>query len=578
MLAAPLLPDEAERLADLASYRILDTPPEPAYDDIAALAAQLCGTPCALISLIDEDHQWFKSRVGLAVPQTHRDLTFCAHALLDPDEVMLVPDAWEDDRFYDNPLVCGDPGVRFYAGAPIVVASGRVLGTVCVIDLVPRDLGAGQIGGLRALARLVSNLLESRRQTIGWGVLPSVARPSSRTMPAGWSRPFEQEVTIDLLRSACDASRDLLSVIDTAYVYRHVNRAMLDYCGQTRSSIEGHPVSELIGADTFEQQVRPLLDRAMSGDLHGHAARFDFPQHGRCEMKIDYLPARNAAGRVVGVVVRSYEVPVRVESPHMPDCEERLQAVATALEDRSVARQRFLQVLAHDLREPLGAICRVLALLTDPATAPPLAEPGARRLEFVHRGCLGLQAVIDDLIGYLSLDGAEPQLVQIDVVHLLQEVCIELDPAIRRAGARVHWDEALPPLMAEPALLRVLLLQLIGNAIKFRRPGRLPEVRVSVRRLPGRCWIEVRDNGVGIAPARQAHLFDLFRGGRGRSGIEGLGMGLATCRRIVDLLGGEIGVESQPGQGSCFVVSLPQPVVSASTFADTSREPNRDVV
>lgn len=545
MQAASLPPDEAARLAELVACHILDTAPEQVFDDIAALAAQLCAAPIALISLVDQDRQWFKAQVGIAVPQTHRDLALCAHAIRVPDEVMQVPDASEDARFLDHPLVCGDPGIRFYAGAPIITPTGHALGTVCVIDLQPRELADEQIEALRRLARLVSSLLQARRPAVS-------GRAAERREPAGQDEQVEQQV--EQLQAASDASLELLSLVDAGYVYRHVNQTFLDYCQRQRSEIEGRAVVELIGTEAFEHSIRPLLDRALAGETVSYDARFEFQQRGLRQMRVHYLPARAADGRVIGVLVRSQDIQAQA------DCDQRLKATVTLLEDRNVARQRFMQVLTHDLGEPLGSISNVMALLADSRAAAALPDAALRHLEFVHRGCLGMQAVIDALLAYLHLDGAVPQLVRLDPAELLREVCAELAPAIRRTSAQVSWGDALPALVSEPALLRVLLQQLIGNAIKFRRPGRAPVVQIGIALLGTQCRIEVRDNGVGIAPARQARLFELFRSARARSGVEGTGLGLATCRRIVELLGGQIGVESVPEQGSCFVVSLPQPV------------------
>lgn len=164
-LRPPTLPDEPERLQALAQYEILDTQPEQAFDDLALLASHICGTPIAMVSLIDADRQWFKARVGIDLPETPRDVAFCAHAIADVD-VMLVPDALADERFAANPLVLHDPKIRFYAGAPLRVSDGHALGTLCVIDRVPRQLSAEQRRALEALSRQVTAQLELRRQLL----------------------------------------------------------------------------------------------------------------------------------------------------------------------------------------------------------------------------------------------------------------------------------------------------------------------------------------------------------------------------------------------------------------------------
>ncbi|MCG8350130.1 MAG: PAS domain-containing protein [Chloroflexales bacterium] len=165
MPTAPLPHDEAARLAKLYAYNVLDTNPEEAFDDLTRLASQICGVPVALISLIDEERQWFKANIGLDAQETPRDVAFCAHAILQ-DNVMIVPDTLDDERFAENPLVTDQPNIRFYAGAPLQSDDGYNLGTLCVMDNTPRELRPDQIEALRILSQQVMAQLELRRYII----------------------------------------------------------------------------------------------------------------------------------------------------------------------------------------------------------------------------------------------------------------------------------------------------------------------------------------------------------------------------------------------------------------------------
>jgi hypothetical protein len=157
-MRAPVPPDEPRRLAALRRLHVLDTPPEERFDRLTRLAQRLFEVPIAFVSLVDADRQWFKSRQGIAAPQTSREMAFCAHAILQP-EALVVPDAVEDPRFADNPLVTDDPRIRFYAGHPLSAQDGSRVGTLCIVDHRPRALGEADLAALRDLARLVEEEL-----------------------------------------------------------------------------------------------------------------------------------------------------------------------------------------------------------------------------------------------------------------------------------------------------------------------------------------------------------------------------------------------------------------------------------
>lgn len=161
-MKVPTPANETDRLETLKGYQILDTAPKETFDDIVKIAASICGTPIAIMSLVDDERQWFKAQLGLPERQTARDHAFCAYTILEP-ELMEVEDALQDERFSHNPLVLRAPNIRFYAGAPLLAPGGQAMGSLCVIDRAPRKLSEEQKSSLTSLARLVMTTLELRR-------------------------------------------------------------------------------------------------------------------------------------------------------------------------------------------------------------------------------------------------------------------------------------------------------------------------------------------------------------------------------------------------------------------------------
>jgi len=191
---APSAPRELSRLAALLRYEILDTPEEDQFDDFTVLAARLCGTPIALISLVDERRQWFKSRVGLGVSETPREISFCTHTIAGSG-IFEVADAQQDPRFADNPLVTGEPHIRFYAGAPLNTPDGYQLGTLCVIDRQPRQLDAEQRDTLARLSRQVMRLFERACWHTGTPNRPRCSRRCSTAPPRRCWSPMSTAIS-----------------------------------------------------------------------------------------------------------------------------------------------------------------------------------------------------------------------------------------------------------------------------------------------------------------------------------------------------------------------------------------------
>ena len=223
MIPAAIPHNEKERLEILKSYKILDTLPEEDFDSIVKIASSICNTPIALISLIDEDRQWFKSKKGLDANETHRDYAFCAHSILNPKDLFIVNDATKDERFSDNPLTTDKPNVIFYAGAPLNTSEGQAIGTLCVIDNKPKDLNQNQKDSLKLLADQVVRLLDLRKKNLELSNVNQKVTKLNEQL-----NNFAYRLTHDL-KSPISGVNFLLDVIKTDYLDLYKNTGAEEY-------------------------------------------------------------------------------------------------------------------------------------------------------------------------------------------------------------------------------------------------------------------------------------------------------------------------------------------------------------
>ena len=250
-MKAPLPANETERLAALRRYDVLDTPAEAAFDDIVFLASLVCGTPIALLSLIDENRQWFKARVGLEAQETPLDQAFCAHAILRPNETLVVPDVTKDPRFADNQLVIYHPHIRFYAGAPLVTPDGEALGTLCVIDRVPRTLNEEQLKALRVMSRQLGALLELRRTVV-----------EMRRLTAELHEREER------FRDLFENATDLIQIVTPDGRFLFANHEWHRTLGYEKEELAGLTMLDIIHPDSHEHCMN-LFMRLCSGEKPG---------------------------------------------------------------------------------------------------------------------------------------------------------------------------------------------------------------------------------------------------------------------------------------------------------------------
>ena len=282
MKEAPLPSNEQERLEELHRYEVLDTSAEGDIDDLTLLAAHICHAPIALVSLVDATRQWFKSKIGIDVTETPRAVAFCAHTILGKD-VLIVPDALADDRFADNPLVTGEPEIRFYAGAPLVTSNGYQLGTLCVIDRRARNVLPEEKEALQVLSRQVVHRLEYRRQLKELQRMTRARQQAEQALVA--SRQQLQEFL--------DTSNELIQRVGLDGRFLYTNQAWHDTFGYTDEDLSRLILFDIIHADSADH-CRALFPRLMAGDsismmevsfVAKDGRRIDVVGSADCEMK-----------------------------------------------------------------------------------------------------------------------------------------------------------------------------------------------------------------------------------------------------------------------------------------------------
>lgn len=533
MQPAALPANETERLARLRALEVLDTLPERAYDDIAALAQAVCGTPVALISLVDEHRQWFKSRIGLDLTETPRETAFCSHAILQPDEVMVVEDARQDHRFQGNPLVVPEGPVGFYAGAPILTDDGLPLGTVCVIDDRARSLTPEQCAALKRLSTLVATLLTHEKQR----------------REQQFQAYLDADAHAARLTAMASAALDLQAYIDSAGVYRHVNQTYLDYNACEPADVIGKHVVDHMGEALYRDVVGFQLERAMRGESVFYQRLADYKGRGPRHMEVALLPVRDADGCVRGVVMRAHDIETLKKN------EVRLSRTVTLLERKTEEQQRFIHMLSHDLREPLNSVKNFSSLLAD-EHVDELTPDAKRYLDFIRKGGQRMGHLIDNLVEFSQLDSHQMTIRAVDLTELVTQVRETLQAQLDRCQGRIVIG-TLPVVKADAALLKLALGHLLNNALKFARPGVAPLVQVSGSHDDTLDLIHVSDNGVGISQEYQQAVFSMFTRLHNRREHDGSGLGLSICQRIAELHHGRLTLESRPDQGSRFTLHLP---------------------
>ncbi|HEY1404110.1 MAG TPA: ATP-binding protein [Pyrinomonadaceae bacterium] len=527
------------------------------FDDIPRLASFICGTPIALITLIDTNRQWFKAKVGIDVDETPREGGFCAHAILKP-ELLIVKDTHQDKRFAGHPFVTADPHIRFYAGAPLITSDGHALGALCVIDRVPRTLSGEQQEALRVLARQATTQLELRRNS---RALAELNQQLDREIAERTRAEREREELLTReqeVRAAAEANekryRFLAESIPQQVWTAHPDGA-LDYVNQQTVEYFARADTEIIG-DNWQQVIHPddldaCLERwrkaLASGEVYEVEFRLRRGSDGDYRWHLGRaLPMRDSAGRIIRWFGTNTDI----------DDQKRLYRLA---EEANRAKDTFLATVSHELRTPLTSMMGWAELLK----LGMLDEKGQRHaIDVIESSARSQAQLIGDLLdisriisGKLRLDVQPVELAPVitaamDVVH----------PAAEAKSIRLvaRFSQAVGMVSGDPDRMQQVVWNLLSNAVKFTSEG--GRVEVSLRRAGAQAEIVVRDDGAGINPEFVPHVFEHFRQADSTSTRKhgGLGLGLAIVRRLIELHGGTVAAESEgEGRGATFRIRLP---------------------
>ena len=518
---------EQQRLAALAQYKIMDSASEQAFDDITALASLWLEMPVALISLVDDHRQWFKSKVGLETEETPRDLAFCAHAIKQ-SELMQVPDAQLDSRFSNNPLVTEDPHIRFYAGMPIITPTGYRLGTLCVIDTKPRQLNRQQQETMERLTRMVEYQLELRLNLLQ-AVERELQLSEQRALAEGLLDNIKAGVAV------CNEAGELTRFNDTAVLWHGLDVRQLppEQWAAHYSLYRADGITELPSNEI------PLL-RAWRGEVIENEeiclhSRHQAPRFLLCNGG----PLQRQSGPSAAMVV-------------MHDI--------TELRQTAQMKSHFLATISHELRTPLTSIGGSISLLIG-GTCGDLPAPALRLLQIAQDNSMRLNELINDLLDMEKLDAGQMQLLSQEqpLKPLLEEALEAIRPYAQRYKVSLQLSEncANPRVFVDERRLLQVVGNYLSNAAKFSHEQ--GTVTVECDCLPG--WVEVRvvDQGIGIPVSQQASLFKKFSqldiGDTRKRG--GTGLGLSICKELIERMHGEVGVISAAGQGTTFWFRLP---------------------
>jgi len=560
--------DEADRVAALRGYEILDTEAETEYDDLTRLAAHICHSRSALISLVDEQRQWFKSKFQFDCDQTPRSQSFCAHAL-SSDDLLIVPDARLDPRFADNPLVVDDPQIRFYAGAPLVTSGGHVLGTLCVLDDAPGTLHESQADALRTLSRQVMHQLELRR------ALRQREQAEATLREAKDQAELNAEAlrrTRQRLQGILDHTPAVIFIKGTDGRYELVNREYEALLETTHEEVIGLHDQEVLPAPEAQNVIANDQRVLESGESTEFEETLQLAGENRTYLSLKF-PLYDEGGRVTGLCGIATDITQRKRA------EAEVQRARSNAESANRAKSTFLANMSHEIRTPLSAMIGYTDLLLDDARAD---DTQATHLRAVRANADHLLAIINDILDLSKIEAGEMPIERqtCQPAELVAEVLSGMRVLASEKGVTLSVDDTSPLpkiIWTDATRLKQVLFNLLSNAVKFAEDG---DVRFHIRLLTGddegspRLCFEVVDSGEGMSEEQQTRLFQPFTQADATTTRRhgGTGLGLSIARRLARMLGGEVTVQSTPGEGSRFTLTVETGPLDDVTMIDSYTE------
>ncbi|MDP2275187.1 MAG: ATP-binding protein [Archangium sp.] len=550
MKAPPIPANESARLRRLEELEILDTPIERSFDNITQIAAAVLGTPIALVSLVDETRQWFKSHHGLRARETSREVSFCGHVVAAGD-LMVVCDAHLDARFADNPLVTEDPQVRFYAGAPLRTNDGLVLGTLCAIDHLPRKPTPQQLETLQLLAEQATTMLESRR--VFRRVLERDA--TMLALYEGMQEGVVLQLPTGAIVEANARARELLGVSEDELRGRTLLDPRWMALKEDGSPFPGEEQPATVCLRTGEPQTNVVMG------LHKPSGELNW-------LSVNARPRREEGLEApTGVVVTFSDITEQRASAQRQKRHERLITVGT-----------LAAGVGHEINNPLSFVMGNLDFALNELRVIGGGSPSARLQDLID--CLseakdGTERIRRIVRGLRSLvrEEAEPrpnnasEIVAVAVNMSMHEIR-------SRATVETVIDRDLFVLADEPSLTQVFVNLLTNAAQAFTLPQ--PErnrIKVTAGVDGDKVRITVVDNGSGIPADVLPRIFDPFFTTK-PVGV-GTGLGLSISHSVVASLGGELTCETQVGVGTTFSVVLALASMPKDEF--TLRAPTTEV-